>query len=238
MSDNGQSYYRRVLEELPGRGCPACREVNGAIDEYLRRTLYGRITDRRFRAAFDAAGGFCHSHARRLASFSDGLAISLLYETPLRESGASWSPRERLARWLRGVLPGGRNYRGFRVSGNCPACDRHEEFERHYLSVLRRYWDRRELEEAFKQSEGLCLPHYRRLLAGRRPPEWLEAFQQAKVERLDGALQRFVEYSNAGLQGRPELSRDDQLQWKEVLRFLYGERVLPDAELPPDRDAW
>lgn len=238
MKDKGQSYYRRILETLPGDRCPACREVMDAIDEYLRRTLYGRITDRRFRAAFDAADGFCESHARRLAAFSDGLAISLLYETPLRESTRPNGWPERLRERLSRLRPGARRYRGFRVSGNCPACDREQEWENHYLTVIARFWDREELRTAYEQSGGLCLPHYRKLIAKKRPPEWLDSFHRAKAERLMERIQRFVEYSNATTGERPKLSRGEQLTWKDVLRFLYGERVLPEAEIPPERDGW
>jgi hypothetical protein len=238
MKDQGQSYYRQVLETLPGESCPACREVMAATDEYLRRTLYGRITDRRFRASFDAADGFCRDHARRLAAFSDGLAISLLYETPLRESLQRKGVRQRLEERLSSLRPGGRRYRGFPVTGNCPACDREREWEAHYLTVIARFWDQAELREAYERSPGLCLPHYRALVKKKRPPSWLEAFQKEKADRLLKRIHRFVEYSNAATADRPRLSRDEQLSWKEVLRFLYGERVLPEAEVPPDRDSW
>ncbi|MFW6251466.1 MAG: DUF6062 family protein [Alkalispirochaetaceae bacterium] len=238
MADEGKGYYLRVLETLPGAECPACREVQGSLDEYLRRTLYGRITDRRFRAAFDAAGGFCRDHARRLAAFSDGLAISLLYETPLREAMEQEGLLTRLQQRLAAVRPGGRRFRGFKVSGNCPACDRESEAEGHYLSIIARHWEKEELRAAFEQSGGLCLPHYRRLVRKRRPPAWLERFQRKKAEELSADIARFVAYANATTGARPELSREEQLRWKEVLRFLYGERVLPEAESPPNRDAW
>lgn len=238
MQDQGQSYYRRVLEELPGDGCPACREVESAIDEYLRRTLYGRITDRRFRAAFDAADGFCRRHAKRLAAFSDGLAISLLYENPLKWSLKDPTFRERVGSIMETLKPGARRFRGFEVTGNCPACDRESEFLRHYLSIIRRYWEAKELKEAFESSGGLCLPHYRTLRKRGRPPAWLEEFQKAKRDRLAEAIQRFVDYSNATGGARPQLSREEQLIWKEVLQFLYGDRVLPETELPPERDGW
>lgn len=238
MADEGQSYYRRVLDSLPGTTCPACREVQASIDEYLRRTLYGRITDRRFRAAFDAAGGFCHAHARRLSAFSDGLAISILYETPLNESMKTRSLANGIRDWLKSLRPGGRRFRGFVVTGNCPACDREAEAERHYLSIIARHKNRDELRTAFEESGGLCLPHYRRLAREGRPPAWLQDFQQKRAKRLSSEISRFVAYSNATTGSRPQLSREEQLRWKEVLRFLYGERVLPEAELPPDRDSW
>lgn len=238
MQDEGQSYYRRVLEELPGEGCPACREVDAGIDEYLRRTLYGRITDRRFRAAFDAADGFCRRHAHRLAAFSDGLAISLLYENPLKWSLEERTFADRLKDLMEKIKPGKRTFRGFEVTGECPACDRETEFLRHYLSIIKRYWDREELKDAFCRSGGLCLPHYRRLIARSKPPIWLKTFQQQKVDRLSQAIQRFVDYSNATGGARPQLSREEQLIWKEVLQFLYGDRVLPETEVPPDRDSW
>lgn len=238
MADEGQSYYRRILETLPGAGCPACREVQSALDEYLRRTLYGRVTDRRFRAAFDAAGGFCHTHTRRLAAFSDGLAISLLYETPLQEAMTKRRLSEAILERLARLRPGGHRFRGFKVTGKCPACDRESEIERHYLSIIARHWEKAELQESFEQSEGLCLPHYRRLLRGRRPPAWLERFQRGKAERLGTEISRYVAYANATTGARPQLSREEQLRWKAVLRFLYGERVLPESENPPDRDAW
>jgi hypothetical protein len=238
MKDEGQSYYRRILETLPGTTCPACREVMEATDEYLRRTLYGRITDRRFRAAFDAAEGFCRPHARRLAAFSDGLALSLLYETPLRESTEGKSLAERLRERVAALRPGARRFRGFAVSGNCPACDREQEWEDHYLTVIARFWDREELREAYIRSGGLCLPHYRKLTQKKRPPTWLASFQKEKAGRLLERIHRFVAYANATTGERPQLSRDEQLSWKEVLRFLYGERVLPEADVPPERDGW
>jgi hypothetical protein len=59
-------------------GCPLCRIISDRAEQYLDNLLFEHVSDRAFRAAYRAAGGFCAHHSRRLESFRDGLAVAIL----------------------------------------------------------------------------------------------------------------------------------------------------------------
>src|SRR5690606_5873710 len=48
----------------------------------------------------------------------------------------------------------------------CPVCEALAEFEQEYTGIFSRYLNDDRFQTAFRQSEGVCLPHLRQILAG------------------------------------------------------------------------
>ncbi|MDR2103200.1 MAG: DUF6062 family protein [Treponema sp.] len=212
-------------------GCPLCRIVADRAERYIDNMLFEHVSDRGFRAAHRTAGGFCPSHSRNLISFRDGLAVAILGRDILEDRIASFKNRK---------FP--------KPQGRCPVCVEQDRIEEEYLSFLAQSGgdsrEEQDLREIFTASEGLCAPHYEKLLAlgqskssglwGLRPglkrglkplriPPWLIEFHEHKFAELYRRVGQFIELSAYGRQEEfAALSEKDQLVWKELALVLRG----------------
>jgi hypothetical protein len=200
-------------------GCPLCRIVADRADRYIDNMLFEHVSDRTFRAAHRAAGGFCGFHSRNLESFRDGLAVAILGRDILEDR----------IRAFKGRKP-------WRPRGRCPVCEERDRIEGEYLSFLAETGgdspEEAELRDAFTASEGLCAPHYAQFLEiaaviGRRNrrgiPLWLITFQERKFDELLRRTGQFIELSAYGRQGEfAGLEERDKLVWKELALNLRG----------------
>ena len=196
-----------ALEKACGKeGCPLCTIINERSERYIDNMLFEHVSDRGFRAKYRASGGFCDRHAANLESFRDGLAVAILGVDVLGT-----------------ILPDLLRNRSPRFKGVCPACEESNRVEYEFLGYLS---DRTEEEfvTIFTSSEGLCVPHYRRLLSvTRKIPRWLSTFQKERFEALLERTKRFVDYSAWGRQDDfATLDDKDRIVWKEIARTLRG----------------
>ncbi len=192
-------------------GCPLCRIVSDRTWRYLDNMLFEHVSDRSFRAAHRAAGGFCREHSKNLSSFRDGLAVAILGRDILEDrieafrKNKLWKPKD-----------------------VCPVCVEQGRIEKEYLSFLAESKgqspEERELQRKFTASEGLCAPHYEQLLRySKNVPAWIKTFQEAKFKTLLERVNRFIDLSAYGKQDQfAALSEADQVVWKELARTLRG----------------
>ncbi|MDR3146299.1 MAG: hypothetical protein LBU21_08475 [Treponema sp.] len=207
--------FFEIQKACAGPGCPLCRIVADRAERYIDNMLFEHISDRGFRAAYRAAGGFCAFHARNLEAFRDGLAVAILGRDILEDRLRSFRARKPL-----------------KPKGRCPVCEEQDRIEEEYLSFLAGAEEEgddghvRELREAFTASEGLCVPHYGRLLVtpggrSRHVPLWLREFHESRFEEMLRLTGRFIELSAYGRQeefaGLPEA---EQLIWKRLALSL------------------
>ena len=192
-------------------GCPLCRIVADRAERYIDNMLFEHVSDRGFRAAFRAAGGFCGFHARNLESFRDGLAVAILDRDILEDEAAAFKARKKR-----------------KLKGSCQVCEERKRIENEYLSFLLEVSgespEEQELREAVTASSGLCVPHYRKLLqTGGRVPPWLREFHESRFEELLRLTSRFIELSAYGKQDEfASLSPEDKVVWKELAVTLRG----------------
>jgi hypothetical protein len=210
--------FFELQKACSGPGCPLCRIIADRAERYIDNMLFEHVSDRGFRAAYRAAGGFCGFHARNLESFRDGLAVAILGRDILED---------RLRSFKSGKVP--------KPKGRCPVCEEQDRIEEEYLSFLAGAEEEkdedghvRELREAFTASDGLCVPHYGRLLVSpggrsRRVPQWLREFHEGRFEELLRLTGQFIELSAYGRQeefaGLPE---EEKLIWKRLALSLRG----------------
>ncbi|MDR3139415.1 MAG: hypothetical protein LBT95_07045 [Treponema sp.] len=217
-------------------GCPLCRIVADRAERYIDNMLFEHVSDRGFRAAHRAAGGFCPFHSRNLVSFRDGLAVAILGRDILEDRILSFKTRK---------FP--------KLRGRCPVCLEQDRIEEEYLSFLAQSGgdskEEGELREIFTASEGLCAPHYEKLLLigqgkltggqkrglrlGQKPmriPPWLVEFHEHKFAELYRRVGQFIELSAYGRQEEfAALPERDQLVWKELALILRGSAETGDA---------
>ncbi|MDR3147907.1 MAG: hypothetical protein LBU00_05980 [Treponema sp.] len=192
-------------------GCPLCRIVNDRAERYIDNMLFEHVSDRKFRRAHRLAGGFCSFHSRNLESFRDGLAVAILGRDILEERLDSFAGRK-----------------PWRRKERCPVCVERERIETEYLGFLAgaggESAEERELRQVFTRSDGLCAPHYGRLLdSWKRIPAWITEFHDRKFTDLKRRIDQFIELSAYGRQDEfRALPEGDRLVWKELALALRG----------------
>jgi hypothetical protein len=208
--------FFELQKALARPGCPLCRIVADRAEQYIDNMLFEHISDRGFRKTHRAAGGFCDVHSRNLLSFRDGLAVAILGRDILEDrilffqKRKSWRPREQ-----------------------CPVCAERDRIEREYLGFLAQCEtgaaggdtaNAGELREAFTASDGLCAPHYGKLLEShKRLPPWIIEFHEKKFRDLLTRVNTFIELSAYGRQEEfRRLPEADQLVWKKLTANLRG----------------
>jgi hypothetical protein len=192
-------------------GCPLCRIISDRAYRYIDNTLFEHIANRGFRALFRAAGGFCSFHSRNLVSFRDGLAVAILSRDILEDRLDCFKYKK-----------------PWRPKGRCPVCVEHDNIENEYLDFLGNSGghspEETELRDFFTASDGLCAPHYAKLVSTRGfkgVPAWLKQFQEEKFKELMTRLDKFIELSAYGRQKEfAALSEQDQVVWKEAAACL------------------
>ncbi|MFO7730116.1 MAG: hypothetical protein R6V86_05065 [Spirochaetia bacterium] len=195
--------FFKLIDACGEGGCPVCNTLRTDEAKYFDSLLYEKVNNRHFRGKFNLGGGFCGHHARYLEGLHDALAVVLLYRQILRYE----LDREPV-----------------QGSGACPACDYLLEKERQVISVLWSYINDEEFIGTFRQTGGLCLPHYRRLKREHlKLPKWFSEYHEQQYEQLFKASNDYVDacnYSLEGSRGDPEIH--EAKVYKQLIEKLYG----------------
>jgi len=219
-------HFFKLVDSFSAAGCPFCFYVQNRMQRYFETLLYEGVNDRAFRRKFNAAGGFCKRHVGQLGSYNDGLAVAILYQPILEKAVSKGAPRPRGVAGLRGVagtFRASRTSRG-RKAAVCPACEAEAASRDAYVRVFTHFVEDDELAAAYGHSPGFCHPHYRQITASLTSvPEWLEDAQAKALSQLADGVDRLIEFSNFTGEAATNLSREDQLVWKRLIRRLYGE---------------
>jgi hypothetical protein len=173
--------------------------------------LFEHVSDRAFRAAYRAAGGFCAYHSRHLESFRDGLAVAILGRDILED---------RLKSFATGKFR--------KPKAPCPVCQEQDRIEKEYLGFFAGSGgdspEEADLRALFTASDGFCVPHYEGLLKSvRNVPAWIIRFQEERFKALLARTERFIELSAYGRQEAfSQLAEKDKIVWKELAVSLRG----------------
>jgi hypothetical protein len=217
----------RLAEACRAPGCPLCRALRAAAVGDLAAFLGEHVTDPGARARLSAAGGFCASHAALLREVSDAaLGVAIVYEALVADA----------RRWVTGARAGARRgglWRGLgprrRPSAApppgppCPACAEAPHAEGRLLAALLDGLAGRELEDAYRGSDGLCLPHLRRAVtraAGHPGLGPLLDHAHQRLSELAAALRGFIATHDHRATMRPTAA--EAASWTRALAALAG----------------
>ena len=239
-------------------GCPVCRLRHQGEQRYIHNLLWENVTDGGIRAMLVRSLGFCHTHSWQLQEteqkqWNDGLGTGIIYEdlTERALTGikayaqeVSRSPARRLAprwrKWLRRLLPGQANGArntapsddflpaGLVPRGPCRVCELGDKTEATYLNWLRRSLADDDFRQAYRDSDGLCLPHLRQavILARDENPDalvTLTEIAEEKTRRLARALSEYVRKHNWQFQNET-MWPAEQISWQRAVAFFAGEK--------------
>jgi hypothetical protein len=233
-----QSYYE-IIEVCAEPGCPFCRLVEQIGDRFLDACLHGTVTDPDIRFKYRESIGFCNRHAWLLPGSGRGrrLGIAIIYQDFIKQATrrlekARYDPPagvslNRLQETLNRKKPAGATQslvRSLEPRKPCPACVQETELETLAMTTLVDFLaEDARMREAFKASDGLCLPHLRRALELVRDEaafEILVEITQEKMGKLIEELDEFIRKHDHRFQHEPFDSEGDS--WWRALAQIAG----------------
>jgi hypothetical protein len=233
-------YDLRDAMALPG--CPVCRLKADAVGRYLDGLLWESVNDAGVRHDIRQARGFCHQHAWQLvhAGASVGSVIIMrdvmhtvleklervasqpFTTSSLQRARGAIRPRKRVAAAAGLVAE-------LNPQGPCPACAQAENIETVVVDTLiESLLGGDGLLEAYRASEGLCLPHLRQALTRVRDQAVFDALVEVQRdiwEQLVGHLDEIIR--KADYRFRHEPIGEEAGAGRRVIAALAGSRLDP-----------
>jgi hypothetical protein len=168
--------------------------------------------------------GFCHRHAWQMRAL-DGSALGLAFLN--RDALAQWQRQLEQARQPRGrgVLGRVRKLaaRANRAKAKCLACERENEIVQRDLQVLVESLAEEDFRVKFRDSAGLCRPHFAQACEAASRVETLAALIEMQVEinaRLLAELDEFIRKNDYRFMAEGFGAEGDS--WIRVLERLAG----------------
>ena len=232
------SFYFKLFDRLDARGCPICGIVIDDSRAYLDSVLYERVTDVPTRMGLRDSFGLCNPHTWLLrdvpASSAPDLGFAIIAKDLLnRFERMAGEPPVVGWRALKGWLGHTRSrLRAKLKRTRCPACVHAARSESVHLRQLLDLLDEADFSEKYRDSAGLCLPHFlvaEETQAGHRHFEQLREVQIRKAQSLHDTLDRFHEKHDH--RAKDEITPAEARAWTDAMEFLGGKRGVFDSEL-------
>ena len=228
-------YYRDIRSALDQPGCSFCRLLTTRADRYLDAVLWELVNDHGVRSELNEARGYCQQHGWLLVRKGSALGIAILMRDVVKTlldvaaANPSVSNPESVLQSFRRSLDTGRPSPGtaplvaeLSPQKPCPACVHLESTEKECTgTLLKHFVGPGALSESYRASDGLCLPHFRRVLA--RAPSGktaaaLVSAQQEVWERLHVELGEFIRKNDVRFRGEPFGQESDS--WRRALEAI------------------
>lgn len=213
--------YYDLRQAFGQPGCALCRLLAQAADGYIDSLLWELVNDPALRAELNESRGYCREHAWLLVRYGASLGAAIMMkdiiDTLLRvaEAGKFEPPSFSFRQLFNAAQP---NSAAAKLAADlapqkpCPVCLKIESSESYYLAALRQHLTGPDtLAPAYRASNGLCLPHFRRVLASTTDAETFTSLVEAQKEvwqRLSADLGEFIrkkdhrfQHENYGAEG-------------------------------------
>jgi hypothetical protein len=153
---------KRMLEKKP-EICPICRLVTDSIKQYVDYLFYENVNDSSVREGIRDAHGFCRYHSQLISNQADALGSAIILQdvltNDLREiDGSTYEQTSEAPGPLARFFDGSSQKRDSPV---CPICTVEHERDEIAIDSLLQGLEDPKLDQLFRQSQGLCLPHFR-----------------------------------------------------------------------------
>lgn len=227
--------YYDLVETFPKPGCAICNLLLRDVDQYLDSLLYEYVNDPATHRAFRGARGLCNAHGWQLTRYmGNSLGIAVLYRaavdevlkiierTPIQTNTPSG---------LANLLGANSEANGLALAdsleptGQCLACALAAAAEKRYIQTFSQHMANAQLQDAYRASDGLCLPHFRQALRETRNPIHLQqmiSIQRDIWGRLKADLEEFESKSSHDRQHEPMGAEGDS--WRRAIGRMAGEK--------------
>lgn len=231
-------YLDDLLAALAQSGCALCRLLDDTADRLVDSILFESVNDVGVRDELNAARGLCGRHAPLLVRTGGALGSATMMQgvikVLLRELDAGGITAESPSR-LRILLRAGgaevshpaaeRLAAALAPQAPCPVCAHEATYAAHYVeTLLRQATPGSPLAAAYGASDGLCLPHFRDVVARGLPGPALATLvdaQRAIWQRLNGELDEFLRKSDYRFQKEPMGAERDS--WRRAISAMSGQ---------------
>ena len=225
--------YFDLIEALGQPGCAVCRLALRDVHRSLDSLLYEYVNEPETNDSFRQTRGLCNEHSWQLRQFKGAvLGVTILYEAVLDEvlktiMSATVTPSSRLARWLgaNGEQSAASLADRLEPEASCIACKVLEQSEARCIKLLTEHAADKRVEQALRDSDGLCLPHFRQALRaadGSSNAGLLVTIQQDIWTRLQGELNLFMAKYDAQHAGEPVGA--EGTSWQRTIARMSGEK--------------
>lgn len=228
--------YFDLIEAFPQPGCALCRLLLRGVEQFVDSLLYEYANSNEMHAVFSQSRGVCSEHGHLLRHNKQGnvLAIARLYRTVLDDvlaTLAAPADEPQQPSWAGRLLGGQARMdnaplaKRLEPTSGCVVCDVMLVYEQDYIGIICRYAGEARFQEAYRASEGMCLPHFRQIARALTDPadtRALIAIQAAIWQRLRDELETFIDKQNYEHIGEPMGREGDS--WVRAIRRMAGEK--------------
>jgi hypothetical protein len=224
-------HYYDLVEALRERGCAVCRLLERDSQRFLDALLYEFVVDRTQQKMFRASRGLCAPHSEQMLSLSGyGVGIAVLADTVLWElQNIVSQPITTDKRLFRRDGAGAALADKLEPERQCPCCETLASSQARYAEALAEFARDSAMNEAFRASDGLCLPHLRAALRAISKAEDVEAFvsiQKAAWGRLRAELELYRDKLGERRSGEAIGAEGDS--WQRAVRLLASTQGVYD----------
>jgi hypothetical protein len=224
-------HYYDLVEALGGRGCAVCRLLQRDSERFLDALLYEFVIDRTQQKIFRASRGLCAPHSDqmlRLTGYGVGIAVladSVLWELENIVNQPAAADKRRFRREAAGAALADR----LDAERQCPCCESLAGSQARYAEALAEFIRDPALHDAYRASDGLCLPHLRAALRQVSKSEDVDIFvsvQKAIWGRLRAELEAYRDKLGERRQGEAIGAEGDS--WQRAVRLLASTQGVYD----------
>ena len=226
-----------LLEACHQPGCPICGIRKNAVTTYLQMVLYAYVDDPEMREYLCNSWGYCQTHAWMLPTVERGnlLTVAVMYHDILEREvtrtltrGSKEQGNGFLVRLIHKVFKGQHHsdpIHRLPLQPQCPACKLGHEIETNALKIMLRAFTKQKvpMQDALKESDGLCIAHLRSALELTSDPanvEILLTLARAKLTEIQAELNEFIRKHDYRFQH--EVIGDEKHSWQRAINLIVG----------------
>jgi hypothetical protein len=217
-----------MLETFGQPGCTICNLLVRTVDQYLDSLLYEYANTRESHRTFRDRRGMCNEHGWQLLQHKgSSLGIAILYKAAVDEMLKMVDQTPGVSRLWNSKSPGASVAERLDPVGQCPACTILTDSEKSYVQVFCDHLTDERLQNAYRGSAGLCLPHFQQTLRQARTRDQLQLLidiQSNIWRKLKAELNEFIDktdYSRA-----QEAMGAEGDSWQRAVGQTCGQRGL------------
>jgi hypothetical protein len=203
--------YHEMQKALNYDSCPICTLSKNYLIKYFDDFLYEAVNDTDRRKELRSSLGFCNRHAHIMYSLGDPLGHSILYadliNVLIENTYPNMSHEKTASRFQK-----------------CPACIFEKEQESYLISVFLRAVEIPDFFRTYRNSFGICYPHFKKVAESCKNNEILEKIKEAETNimiELRNELNEFTRkcdyrFCNEGFNSEKD-------SWIRAVRKLMGD---------------
>lgn len=220
--------FFNLIDAFSESGCPVCRLLRSDAERAIDALLYENANDPDSHREFRNGRGLCNTHGWQLTQYTGySLGTTILYRATIKEVlkviQQSVNQPPMVKKLVRRTGRGAALADALEPVAPCFVCKLLSVAEPTYIQIFAQSLSDEKFVAAYRDSDGLCLPHFRHLL--RRVDDGavqtLLIIQQSLWERLEAKLTLFADKNVAERMNEAIGTEGDS--WQRAIGSMAGE---------------